>query len=125
MERFWPGPLTLVVARRPGLGADLGDDVATIGVRCPAHPVARKLCAAVGPLATTSANLHGCPPLTTAAAVASAFGDAVAVVLDGGACTGLPSTVVDCTGATPTLLRQGGVAWDDVLAVFGGASRTR
>src|SRR3954468_12745678 len=55
MERFWPGPLTLVLPRRPGLDADLGSDDLTIGVRCPAHVVARTLCARVGPLAVTSA----------------------------------------------------------------------
>jgi tRNA threonylcarbamoyl adenosine modification protein (Sua5/YciO/YrdC/YwlC family) len=120
MRRFWPGPLTVVVARRDGLGVDLGDDDATIGVRCPAHPVARALSAAAGPLATTSANLHGEAPLVAADDVASAFGATVPLVLDGGPCTGLPSTVVDCTGGEAKLLRQGGTAWDEVLAVFSG-----
>src|ERR1700694_910322 len=54
MARYWPGPLTLVLPRRPDLNADLGTDDATVGVRCPAHPVPRALCHAVGPLATTS-----------------------------------------------------------------------
>lgn len=116
MGRFWPGALTIVVRARPGLGADLGDDDATVGVRCPANTVARALCAAAGPLATTSANVHGGAPLVTAAEVAAAFGEAVPVVLDGGACTGLPSTVVDCTTAEPRLLRRGGVDWDEVRA---------
>src|SRR5947208_1440444 len=98
MEAYWPGPLTIVLPARPDLGADLGEDELTVGVRSPAHLVAQALCAAAGPLATTSANLHGEPPLTTAEAVAEAFGAAVPVVLDGGACTGSPSTVVDCTG---------------------------
>ena len=98
MARFWPGALTVVLPARAGLAADLGDDDATIGVRCPAHPVPLALCAAVGPLATTSANRHGEPTLTTAAEVVAVFGDAVLVVLDGGTCTGSPSTVVDCTG---------------------------
>ena len=95
MERFWPGPLTIVLPRAPELDADLGDDEATIGVRCPAHPVPRALCSLVGPLATTSANRHGEPTAATAMEVADSFGDAVPVVLDGGPCRGAPSTVVD------------------------------
>jgi len=121
MGRYWPGPLTVVVARRAGLGADLGDDVSTIGVRCPAHPVARALCAMAGPLATTSANVHGGEPLVTAAAVGATFADWVPVVLDGGVCTGLPSTVVDCTAREPVLVRQGGVNWAEALATYSGS----
>jgi len=118
MERFWPGPLTVVVRARPGLAADLGGDDGTIGVRCPAHPVARALCAVAGPLAATSANLHGEPPLTTAGQVASGFGASVPVVLDGGTCSGCPSTVVDCTAGEPRLVRLGGVAWEEVIALW-------
>ena len=120
MARFWPGALTIVLPARPGLGADLGDDDATIGVRCPDHPVPLALCRAVGPLATTSANIHGCPTLTTAAEVAEVFADALRVVLDGGTCSGSPSTVVDCTGFEPRLLRDGRVPWSAVLAALDG-----
>ena len=87
-------------------------------MRCPDHAVPRALCATVGPLATTSANLHGEPTPETAGRVAEVFGDAVAVVLDGGPCAGSPSTVVDCTGVEPKLLREGRIAWDDVLAAI-------
>ncbi|TML86483.1 MAG: threonylcarbamoyl-AMP synthase [Actinobacteria bacterium] len=118
MTRFWPGAITLVIPRAPDLAADLGDDDATIGVRCPDHAVPRALCAIVGPLATTSANLHGEPTPETAAMVAEVFGDAVAVVLDGGPCAGSPSTVVDCTGVEPKLLREGRIAWGDVWAAL-------
>jgi len=118
MTRFWPGAITLVIPRAPDLAADLGDDDATIGVRCPDHAVPRALCAIVGPLATTSANLHGEPTPETAGRVAEVFGDAVAVVLDGGSCAGSASTVVDCTGVEPKLLREGRIAWDDVLAAL-------
>ncbi len=114
MARFWPGPLTIVVPSRPDLGADLGEDEVTIGIRSPDHPVPLALCRAVGPLATTSANLHGRPTLTTAAEVLEAFGDTVPLVLDGGPCRGAASTVVDCTGQEPKLLRQGRLAWDDI-----------
>jgi len=119
MERWWPGALTIVVPRRPDLGVDLGDDEATIGLRCPDHPIPVALCRAVGPLATTSANLHGDDTATTAAEVRAAFGDAVAVVLDGGTCAGSPSTVVDCTGHDVKLLRDGRIPWPNLQASLG------
>jgi tRNA threonylcarbamoyl adenosine modification protein (Sua5/YciO/YrdC/YwlC family) len=114
--RCWPGPLTLVLRRRPGLGYELGEPATTIGLRCPDHPIVRQLAAVVGPIATTSANLHGQPPPGTAAEVADLFGDGVAVVLDGGRCTGLPSTVVDATGAPGEwrVLRPGPLSLDEV-----------
>lgn len=114
MARYWPGPLTIVIPARPGLAADLGDDDVTVGVRAPDHPVPLALCAAVGPLATTSANRHGEPPMTTAAEVDAAFGDALGVVLDGGLCAGSPSTVVDCTGEELKLLREGRIPWAEL-----------
>jgi tRNA threonylcarbamoyl adenosine modification protein (Sua5/YciO/YrdC/YwlC family) len=106
--RFWPGPLTIVVRRATG------DD--TVGLRAPDHDIARALCREVGPLATTSANLHGEPTPETAAEVAAVFGDLVAVVVDGGPCTGAPSTVVDCTGDGVTLIREGRLAFAEVVA---------
>jgi L-threonylcarbamoyladenylate synthase len=120
MERFWPGPLTLVLPRRPDLVADLGEDDATIGVRCPAHPVPLAICAAVGPVATTSANRHGSPPLTDAQAVVLELGEEVAVVLDGGTCSGAPSSVVDCTGEDPKELRQGPLSWAEMALIIAG-----
>jgi tRNA threonylcarbamoyl adenosine modification protein (Sua5/YciO/YrdC/YwlC family) len=118
MQRFWPGALTVVVPRDPDLQADLGDDDMTVGLRCSAHPVPLELCRRVGPLATTSANKHGQATPETAAAVADVFGDAVPVVLDAGRCAGSPSTVVDCTGIDPKLLREGRVPWSEVLAAL-------
>ena len=117
MERFWPGALTLVLPRNPDVVADLGDDEATIGLRSPDHDVALELCRRVGPIATTSANLHGQPTATTAGEVERLFGSTVPVVLDGGTCAGAPSTVVDCTGAEPKLLREGRVPWTEITAV--------
>jgi L-threonylcarbamoyladenylate synthase len=73
----------------------------------------------VGPLATTSANRHGEPPLTTAADVDAAFGDALPLVLDGGFCAGSPSTVVDCTGEELKLLREGRIPWADLRGAGG------
>jgi tRNA threonylcarbamoyl adenosine modification protein (Sua5/YciO/YrdC/YwlC family) len=117
MDAFWPGGLTIVLPRNPDVQADLGADDMTIGVRCPDHEVARALCRRVGPLATTSANLHGQPTATTAQEVESLFGSAVPVVIDGGTCAGAPSTVVDCTGEDPKLLREGRIPWSDIAAV--------
>lgn len=116
MRRYWPGPLTLVLPRRPDLQADLGEDDATIGIRCPDHPVPLALCARMGPVATTSANRHGEPPITSAAELARVFGAAVEVVLDGGPCQGQPSSVLDATGEVPRLLRAGALGWDELLA---------
>ncbi|MHB8681306.1 MAG: L-threonylcarbamoyladenylate synthase [Acidimicrobiales bacterium] len=115
-RRFWPGALTIVVRRRPGLDWSLGGDETTIGLRSPDHALARALCRQVGPLATTSANRHGEPALTTAAEVRAVFGDEV-VVLDGGRCPGgVASTVVDVTGPSIRCLRQGAIPFDDVVA---------
>jgi tRNA threonylcarbamoyl adenosine modification protein (Sua5/YciO/YrdC/YwlC family) len=121
MARYWPGPLTIVLPRRPDLDADLGEDDATVGVRCPAHPVPLALCREVGPLATTSANRHGEPPAATATELAGAFGAAVELVLDAGPCRGAPSTVVDCTGEAPRLLRPGRLPWAEITAAATGA----
>ena len=99
-----------MLPRRPDLDADLGDDDATIGLRCPDHPVPLAICRDLGPVATTSANRHGEPPATGAAAVSGLPG--VDLVLDAGTCEGAPSTVLDCTGEEPRLLRAGRIAWE-------------
>lgn len=112
MDAFWPGGLTVVVPDPAG---------GTVGLRCPDHPVALAVCRAVGPLPCSSANLHGQPVLTTADEVASVFAGAVAVVLDAGVCSGAASTVVDCTGPRPGLLREGVVPWAAVAAAAGAA----
>jgi tRNA threonylcarbamoyl adenosine modification protein (Sua5/YciO/YrdC/YwlC family) len=120
--RFWPGPLTLVLPREPGFDADLGGPPAarrTVGVRWPEHPVIEYLCGKLGPLAVTSANLHGSPPATTAAEVAAAFSGlslevAPAVILDGGRCDGVPSTVVECRGPATRCLREGAIPWSEI-----------
>jgi L-threonylcarbamoyladenylate synthase len=115
IQRFWPGALTLVVRRRSGVHAALGGDEQTIGLRCADHPVVRALCDAAGPLATTSANRHGEPSASTAEDVEHRLGAELALVLDAGLCEGLPSTVVDVTGQAPVLLREGRIAWTEVL----------
>jgi L-threonylcarbamoyladenylate synthase len=118
MAAFWPGPLTIVVPRRPDLAADLGEDDATIGLRCPNHPVPLALCRAYGPYATTSANRHGGPPVTDAATLAKEL-PGVELVLDAGVCDGEPSTVVDATGMVPKLLRAGSLDWELIARTAG------
>jgi len=118
-DLFWPGGLTLVVPRRPGLDLDLGgEDDTTVGLRQPDHPVPVALATRVGPLAATSANLHGRPTPSTADEVAAELGEAVEIVLDGGRCAGAPSTVVACTPEGVTVLREGRVPTADVLAAL-------
>ncbi|HVB93115.1 MAG TPA: L-threonylcarbamoyladenylate synthase [Acidimicrobiales bacterium] len=116
-DRFWPGPLTLVVPRAHGFDADLGGPMEareTVGVRWPDHPAVRALCSAVGPLAVTSANRHGKPAATLAQEVISVFSTdgRLAAVVDGGVCDGLPSTVVECRGEEARCLRRGGIPWN-------------
>lgn len=119
--RFWPGPLTLVVPARPGVGALLGGDGVTVGVRCPDHDLVRSVARACGPLAVTSANRHGEPPCRSAAEVLSSLGDSVVTtVVDGGACDGVPSTVVGCLGREVECLREGGLAWEAIREVAAG-----
>lgn len=118
MALFWPGPLTIVLPRRVDLEADLGEDDATIGLRCPDHPVPLALCREFGPYATTSANRHGQPPITEAETMAKDL-PGVELVLDAGMCCGEPSTVVDATGEVPKLLRAGAIAWERILEAAG------
>ena len=110
-EGFWPGPLTLVLAKRPNrIIAELATaGLDTIAVRVPAHPIAQALLRAANlPIAAPSANRSGHVSPTTAAHVEADLGDRVAMILDGGATpVGLESTVIDATGAEPVVLRLG------------------
>jgi L-threonylcarbamoyladenylate synthase len=115
-ERLWPGPLTLVLPRLPGLAYELGEPADTVGVRCPDHELVRTIAATAGPIATTSANRHREPPSPTAEGVAATFGPGLALVLDGGRCEAPPSTVVAATGAAWRVLRQGSVPLAQVTA---------
>lgn len=112
VDAFWPGPLTLILPRREHVACAAAGGQASIGLRCPAHPVAHALleaCAKEGVegVAGPSANRFGRVSPTTAQHVQSEFGDALAV-LDGGPCdVGIESTIVDCTREVPVLLRPG------------------
>ena len=120
-EAFWPGPLTLVLPRSPRSSPwSLGGSGDTLGVRVPAHPLTLALLERVGPLATTSANISGLPPLSDPAALASTFGSAVAVYLVEPASAQrleAPSTVVDLSGKGVRIIRRGAVDEDRLLAV--------
>jgi L-threonylcarbamoyladenylate synthase len=113
-QRFWPGPLTLVVARHPSLPTVLSP-LPTVGVRMPDHPVALTLLRQSGPLATTSANLSGGPDPSSAQDVLAQLSGRIDLVLDGGTCPGgVPSTVVDCTSSDLRLLRPGPLSLEDL-----------
>ncbi len=117
-EAFWPGPLTLVLLQSPGAGlpAILTDGVPTVGVRLPDHACPRALAMALGPLPTTSANLSGAPDSLDVEMVIGQLGDRVDLILDGGRTRGaVPSTVVDCTGESPRVLREGVLGTDRIL----------
>lgn len=116
-ERFWPGPLSLIVPAPPTIVPAVHGGLGTVAVRVPAHPVARLLAALAGhPVTATSANRSGAPPAVTADEVAAALGDAVALIVDAGpAPGGLPSTIIDARGDRPVLVREGAVPWARVL----------
>ena len=122
-QRFWPGPLTLVLPRRADCVVSLlcSAGLDTLAVRAPAHPVAQALLRAVGrPVAAPSANRSGLVSPTRAEHVVQSLGAGVTLVLDGGPCpVGVESTVVDLTTAQPTLLRPGGATREAIEAVIG------
>jgi L-threonylcarbamoyladenylate synthase len=124
MARFWPGPLTVIVARKPGVAAAAAGGHGTIGLRCPSHPVAHALLEAalalgVPGVAAPSANRFGRVSPTTAEHVSAEF-DAALPVLDGGPCpVGIESTIVDCSRERPVLLRPGTLARGEIEAALG------
>jgi L-threonylcarbamoyladenylate synthase len=117
-QEFWPGGLTLVVEHSPSLAWDLGDAEGTVAVRLPDDDLARDLLRRTGPLAVSSANRSGRPAATTAQEAVDQLGDHAAVVLDGGprASSGA-STIVDCSGPVPRVLRVGAVPVDRLREV--------
>jgi L-threonylcarbamoyladenylate synthase len=117
-ERFWPGPLTMVLPKRPEVPLEATAGLDTVAVRVPAHPVALRLIDAAGtPLTAPSANpFMGVSPTRPEHVKV----DGLAMVLDGGPCAvGIESTVVDLSGEKPRLLRPGGVPRHQVEAVLG------
>jgi len=126
-DRFWPGPLTLILPKK-----EIVPDLATSGLphvalRVPAHPVAQALLRAFGgPLAAPSANRFGRISPTDAAAVRAELGEGVPLILDGGPCAvGVESTVLDLSGHGPVLLRAGGLALEELETLVGPIERAR
>jgi L-threonylcarbamoyladenylate synthase len=120
IDAFWPGPLTLILPRRPGVAAAAAGGQDSIGLRCPSHPVAQALLRACGlGLAAPSANRFGRVSPTTAAHVQAELGTAL-LVLDGGPCpVGIESTLVDCTRGAPVVLRPGQITREQLQAACG------
>lgn len=121
---FWPGPLTIIVQRKEGVGHAAAGGQKTIGLRCPSHPVAQALIRefeSIGGhgIAAPSANLFGATSPTTALHVQQAFAEvpnhAIAMILDGGACdVGIESTIIDCSRGKPVLLRPGTLTLEEL-----------
>ena len=114
-ERWWPGPLTLVCRRRPGLELHLGEPPTTVGLRVPDHPLVRAVTERVGPIAATSANRHGQPTAATAEEALLAVGAGIAVVADEGPLEGRASTVIDTTTTPWHVLREGPLPASEVV----------
>ncbi|BBE23238.1 hypothetical protein MN0502_21210 [Arthrobacter sp. MN05-02] len=122
-EAFWPGGLTLICHAQPSLTWDLGDTLGTVALRMPDDDVALELLRLTGPLAVSSANRTGGPAATTAPDAAAQLAESVAVYLDAGprtAADGTGSTIVDATGETLRVVRQGTLALDRLRDVVPG-----
>jgi L-threonylcarbamoyladenylate synthase len=120
-ERYWPGPLTLVLHKRACVPAEVTAGLDTLAVRVPAHPIARALLVATGlPIAAPSANLFGRPSPTRGEHVLHDLDGRIDAVLDGGSATvGVESTIVAISSMPPRLLRPGGLATEDIEGVLG------
>jgi tRNA threonylcarbamoyl adenosine modification protein (Sua5/YciO/YrdC/YwlC family) len=116
---FWPGGLTVIVRQAPSLRWDLGDARGTVAVRMPLHPVAIDLLGRTGPMAVSSANRSGQPAATRADEAVAQLGAQVDVYLDAGpAAVGIASTIVDCTGEVPRVVRLGAIGLDELRSVL-------
>ena len=120
-EKFWPGPLTIVLPARDCVPKRTTGGLSTVAVRCPDSDVTRRIIALAGvPLAAPSANLSGKPSTTTAAHVLHDHDGKIDAVVDGGSCrVGVESTIVDLTEVRPRLLRPGGITPEQLLEVLG------
>jgi tRNA threonylcarbamoyl adenosine modification protein (Sua5/YciO/YrdC/YwlC family) len=120
IHAFWPGALSIVVQQAPSLQWDLGEGRGKVMVRMPLHPVAIELLREVGPMAVSSANISGRPPAITADDARRQLGELVGVYLDAGPSQQqAASTIIDLTGPTPHILREGPVGADEIATVLG------
>ncbi len=120
-ERFWPGPLTMILRRRPVVPDAVTAGLDTVGMRCPAHPVCRAVIAAAGvPVAAPSGNTSGRPSPTNMADMLEDMEGKIDGIVDGGPCAvGVESTIIDLTAAPPRLLRPGGVTLESLREALG------
>lgn len=119
---FWPGALTLVVPEADGMAWDLGETGGGVAVRVPAHDDLMALLRRSGPLAVTSANPYGEPTPPSAEEAAGRLGPAISLALDGGpAASEVPSTIVDCRGPSPAVLREGAIPAAAIAQAASGA----
>lgn len=121
VERFWPGPLTLVLKKRPEVPAEITSGLDTVAVRCPSHPVAQELLQVFGgPIGAPSANRFMALSATAAEDVDPLIASRAEMVLQGGPCSfGLESTVLDMSQSPPRLLRPGSITRSDIQATLG------
>ena len=120
-ERFWPGPLTMILQRKVNVPNAVTCGLDTVGVRCPDHPVTLAIIRAAGvPVAAPSGNLSGRPSPTCARHMEEDMDGKIDAIVDGGPCgVGVESTIVDLTAPVPRLLRPGGLPLEDLRAVLG------
>ena len=117
-SRFWPGPLTLIVPKNPNL-PEAVSATDTVAVRVPDHEVARAILRTAGPMAVTSANISGQPSPVTADEVFAQLGGRIELIINGGKTPGgLPSTLADCTGDEPVILREGPISMRELLSML-------
>jgi len=117
VNEFWPGPLTVICHQQPSLTWDLGETYQTVAVRVPDDEIALALLVRTGPTAVSSANTTGDPAAQTVQDAQRMLGDSVSVYLDGGpVSSGVPSTILNTTGATPQIVRAGGVTLEQLHA---------
>ena len=123
-ERFWPGPLTMILVRKPVVPDVVTAGLNTVGMRCPAHPVCRAIIAAAGvPVAAPSGNTSGRPSPTNMADMLEDMDGKIDGIVDGGPCSvGVESTIIDLTEQPPRLLRPGGVTLEELRDALGGVA---
>ncbi|HKZ71477.1 MAG TPA: L-threonylcarbamoyladenylate synthase [Nitrospirota bacterium] len=122
MDKFWPGPLTIVFHASEGMSEILTGSAGKIGIRLPAHPFCRSLVRELGrPLTATSANISGKPSLCSPSDVRDAIGDRIDALVDGGMTQGgAVSTVIDATGAELVMIREGVISEGQLREIFSG-----
>ena len=115
-EKYWPGPLTIIVKRNDKVCDEITGGRDTVAIRCPNHPVATELLIRLtDAIVAPSANHFGKVSPTSASHVAEDFGDEISVILDGGECSiGVESTIIDCTTEPPQILRAGAISADQI-----------